>query len=83
MSDEAGQAAEAATGSGGRGPGLGSFSGLDRNARPQAEYDRVKQKFAEERDLRLAYRPEGRAQYTTEVGRYESDPHASEVPLAK
>src|SRR5258708_481359 len=51
--------------------------------RPQEFYDSVKQKFAEERDLRLSYRPEGPAQYTSdlsgELSRYEVDPYAGEV----
>ena len=34
--------------------------------RPQEFYDSVKRKFAEERDLRLSYRPEGTAQYTSD-----------------
>ena len=46
-------------------------------------YDSVKRKFAEERDLRLSYRPEGTAQYTSdlsgELSRYEVDPYAGEV----
>ena len=51
--------------------------------RPQEFYDSVKRKFAEERDLRLNYRPEGTAQYTSdlsgELSRYEVDPYAGEV----
>ena len=46
-------------------------------------YDSIKRKFAEERDLRLSYRPEGTAQYTSdlsgELSRYEVDPYAGEV----
>ena len=34
------------------------FSGR-REARPQEYYDEIKARFAEERDLRLAYRPAG------------------------
>src|SRR5258706_1794469 len=52
----------------------------DDTAVPQAYYDRIKQKFAAERDLRLNYRPEGTAQYTSdltgELARYEIDPYA-------
>ena len=48
----------------------------------QEYYDEVKRRFAQERDLRLAYRPEGTAQYITELdgslSRYESDPHGGE-----
>jgi cation diffusion facilitator CzcD-associated flavoprotein CzcO len=51
--------------------------------RPQAFYDSVKQKFAEERDLRLKYRPEGTAQFTSdltgELAKYEIDPYGGEV----
>jgi cyclohexanone monooxygenase len=46
-------------------------------------YDKVRQKFAEERDVRLEYRPEGTGQYVTELSgdlaRYERDPYATEV----
>jgi len=46
-------------------------------------YDRIKQKFAEERDLRLSYRPEGTKQYTYDLdgslARYEIDPYGGEV----
>src|SRR5260370_8285945 len=51
--------------------------------RPQDFYDSIKRKFAEERDLRLSYRPEGTAQYTSDLSgklsRYEVDPYAGEV----
>ena len=57
----------------------------DRPARefhPQSYYDQIKQKFAEERDLRLRYRPEGTAQYTSELtgelAKYTIDPYAEE-----
>ncbi|HVA76556.1 MAG TPA: NAD(P)/FAD-dependent oxidoreductase [Candidatus Binataceae bacterium] len=54
-----------------------------RAARPQAYYDAIKTKFAEERDLRLNYRPEGTAQYTSELtgplARYAIDAFSSEV----
>ena len=49
----------------------------------QEYYDAIKQRFAEERDLRLSYRPEGTKQYITdlegELARYEEDPYAPEV----
>ena len=39
----------------------------DRKVRkPQEYYDRIKQKFAGERDVRLDYRPEGTDQFTSE-----------------
>ena len=50
--------------------------------KPQSYYDDIKKKFAEERDLRLNYRPEGKAQYITDLekdadlARYETDPFA-------
>ena len=47
--------------------------------RPQEYYDDIKHKFAEERDLRLNYRPQGTKQYFSEFDdtpfeRYEIDP---------
>src|SRR4051812_47973906 len=51
--------------------------------RPAVNYDAVKQRFAEERDLRLALRPEGRSQFTSDLtgglARYEVDPYTTEV----
>jgi cation diffusion facilitator CzcD-associated flavoprotein CzcO len=48
--------------------------------RPQEYYDAIKQRFAEERDLRLKYRPEGTGQFTSDLtgalGKYEIDPYA-------
>jgi hypothetical protein len=35
--------------------------------KPQSCYDEIKRKFAEERDLRLNYRSEGTAQYTSDL----------------
>jgi cation diffusion facilitator CzcD-associated flavoprotein CzcO len=53
-----------------------------RPTRSQEFYDRIKEKFAEERDLRLKYRPEGTAQYLTDLdgtfAKYEIDTYASE-----
>jgi cation diffusion facilitator CzcD-associated flavoprotein CzcO len=49
----------------------------------QAYYDDIKSKFAEARDLRLKYRPEGTAQYTSELtgelAKYEIDPYADDA----
>jgi cation diffusion facilitator CzcD-associated flavoprotein CzcO len=57
---------------------------MPRTPKPQSYYDDIKRKFAEERDLRLAYRPEGTQQYTSdldgELGRYAVDPYSPEVP---
>ena len=50
---------------------------------PQDYYDEIKQRFAEERDLRLAYWPEGTAQFTSELtgdfARYAADPYVEDV----
>ncbi|MEO2176491.1 MAG: NAD(P)/FAD-dependent oxidoreductase [bacterium] len=52
-------------------------------ARSQEYYDDIKQKFAEERDLRLNYRPEGTSQYTSELtgdlANYAVDPYGGEI----
>src|SRR5262245_1586792 len=49
-------------------------------SRPRESYDRIKERFAQERDLRLGQRPEGTAQYTSDLtgdlARYAIDPHA-------
>src|SRR5579863_4741084 len=62
-------------------PTLASSSKRER--RPQAYYDAIKQKFAEERDLRLGYRPEGTTQYTSDLtgalSKYTIDPWAGEI----
>ncbi len=56
---------------------------LAKPKRPQEYYDAIKRKFAEERDLRLKYRPEGTAQYTSdlsgELAKYEIDPYGGEI----
>ena len=48
----------------------------------QEYYDEIKRRFAEERDLRLAYRPEGTAQFTSELtgdfAPYAADPYVEE-----
>ncbi|MEM7003682.1 MAG: NAD(P)/FAD-dependent oxidoreductase [Pseudomonadota bacterium] len=53
---------------------------MAREERPQEYYDNIKAKFAEERDLRLNYRPEGTQQFTSELegdlARYAVDPYA-------
>jgi cation diffusion facilitator CzcD-associated flavoprotein CzcO len=58
---------------------------LERDSGENREYyDRIKDKFASERDLRLGYRPEGTEQYITELEgeleKYAVDPHAGDVP---
>ena len=55
---------------------------MARPDRPQSYYDEIKQKFAEERDLRLAYRPEGTTQFTSELTgeleKYAVDPYTGD-----
>jgi cation diffusion facilitator CzcD-associated flavoprotein CzcO len=51
--------------------------------KPQEFYDKIKQRFAEERDVRLKFRPEGLSQYTSDLdgdlAKYEVDPYAEEI----
>jgi cyclohexanone monooxygenase len=63
---------------------IGTISPLSsKSDRPQAYYEQIKQKFAEERDLRLSYRPEGTAQYTSDLSgdlaKYEIDPYGGAI----
>jgi len=55
---------------------------MPREPKPQSYYDEIKSKFAEERDLRLSYRPEGTQQFTSELegelAKYAVDPYAGE-----
>ncbi len=64
-------------------PLIGTMDGLSKPKKPQSYYDAIKQKFAEERDLRLDYRPEGTSQYTSDLtgsfARYETDPYGGEI----
>ncbi len=64
-------------------PQTGMVTQLSRARRPQEYYDAIKKKFAEERDLRLRYRPEGTKQYTSDLtgdlAKYEIDPYAGEI----
>jgi len=50
-------------------------------SRHREYYDRIKEKFAQERDKRLGYRPEGTAQFTSDLSgalaKYAIDPHAT------
>ncbi|HEY8122085.1 MAG TPA: NAD(P)/FAD-dependent oxidoreductase [Myxococcota bacterium] len=52
-------------------------------AKDAAYYEAIKRRFAEERDLRLAYRPEGTQQFTSELTgaleRYARDPYGGEI----
>ena len=56
---------------------------MPRERREQAYYDGIKQKFAEERDLRLNYRPEGTQQFTSdltgELAKYAVDPYVEQT----
>ncbi len=65
-----------------KGPNTGGTD-VARPSHPQEYYDEIKQRFAEERDLRLSYRPEGTSQYVTELEgdlqRYEADPYADSI----
>jgi cation diffusion facilitator CzcD-associated flavoprotein CzcO len=55
-----------------------AFDPLRPTEKPQKFYNEIKQKFADARELRLRYRPDGRAQYTSdltgELAKYEVDP---------
>jgi len=57
---------------------------MARPKRPQQYYDQIKDKFREQRDLRLGYRPPGTDQYTSEfsgdLAKYAVDPYATDVP---
>jgi len=51
--------------------------------KPQEFYDEIKARFAEERDKRLAYRPDGMDQYVSDfegdLAKYETDPWAEKI----
>ncbi len=57
-----------------------AFDPLRQTEHGQDYYEDIKNKFAEARDLRLSYRPDGRAQYTSDLtgdlAKYEVDPYA-------
>ena len=64
-------------------PLISTMNGLSKPTKPQEYYEAIKQKFAEERDLRLNYRPEGTEQYTSdltgELVKYAVDPYGDEI----
>src|SRR5712691_7228571 len=64
-------------------PLIQSMNTGSRPRQPQEYYDAIKQKFAEERDLRLSYRPEGTRQYTSDLNgwmaKYAVDPYGGEI----
>jgi cation diffusion facilitator CzcD-associated flavoprotein CzcO len=50
----------------------------------ETDYEAIKEKFAQARDVRLKYRPEGTSQYTSdltgELAKYAIDPYADDAP---
>jgi cation diffusion facilitator CzcD-associated flavoprotein CzcO len=64
-------------------PLIQSMNAASKPRQSQEYYDVIKQKFAEERDLRLSYRPEGTKQYTSDLNgwmtKYEIDPYGGEI----
>ncbi|MBS0560263.1 MAG: NAD(P)/FAD-dependent oxidoreductase [Proteobacteria bacterium] len=61
-------------------PGRVVFNALKPSEKPQEYYDAIKRKFAEERDLRVSLRPDGRQQYIFDLegdlAQFDSDPWA-------
>ncbi len=57
--------------------------GKKKERKPQEYYDKIKDRFAEERDLRLSYRPQGTEQFTSDLtgdlGKYAVDPYVEEA----
>jgi hypothetical protein len=64
-------------------PPIVSVGIAPKSRKPQEYYESIKQKFAEERDLRLRYRPEGTRQYISDLGgalaKYEIDPYSEAI----
>ncbi len=64
-------------------PFFPQMTGRAKSQQAQEYYEAIKKKFAEERDLRLRYRPEGTAQFTSDLSgafaKYAIDPYAGEV----
>ena len=65
-------------------PLVQSMNIRSRPRQPQEYYDAIKQKFAEERDLRLSYRPEGTSAVHLRpradgLAKYEIDPYGGEI----
>lgn len=60
---------------------------MSKQDKPQSYYDDIKRKFGEERDLRLARRPQGRAQFTSDfegdLDKYAIDPFSNDVKPRK
>ncbi|HBD11211.1 MAG TPA: hypothetical protein DCZ13_03635, partial [Porticoccaceae bacterium] len=61
-------------------PQFGVMDPLSEESHPQEYYDAIKKRFAEERDIRLNYRPEGSGQYDQDLAgdleKYDDDPYA-------
>jgi cation diffusion facilitator CzcD-associated flavoprotein CzcO len=64
-------------------PARGFGSTGEPSSMPQSYYDDIKTKFAEARDVRLKFRPEGQSQYTSDLtgqlAKYEIDPYAEDT----
>jgi cyclohexanone monooxygenase len=64
-------------------PLIQTMNARSKPRQPQEYYEAIKQKFADERDLRLRYRPEGTRQFTSDLGgwmeKYEIDTYGREV----
>ena len=64
-------------------PLIDPFSWQKDSVHPQEYYAAIKQKFAEERDVRLDYRPEGTAQYNSDLidalAKYENDTYGGDI----
>ena len=54
-----------------------------RDSKPQEYYEQIKKRFAEERDLRLSYRPQGTGQFTSDLNgdlaKYAEDPFSQDA----
>ena len=54
-----------------------------RDSKPQEYYEQIKKRFAEERDLRLSYRPQCTGQFTSDLSgdlaKYAEDPFSQDV----
>ena len=63
-------------------PQFGVMDPLSEESHPQEYYEAIKKRFAEERDVRINYRPEGSKQYDQdlagEMAKYDNDPYAEE-----
>ncbi len=54
-----------------------------RDSKPQEYYEQIKKRFADERDLRLSYRPQGTGQFTSDLSgdlaKYAEDPFSQDA----